>query len=88
MSDRHHRRRRIEPTLWAEHDTQMCRAFLRALGRWVIAHHADPDATVTLPTGTVGVVELGQVLHALDGGPLRANEQSRVPPNARRSPRT
>jgi hypothetical protein len=43
----------------------MCRAFLVALARWVSAHHADPGAQITLPTGVVSAGELTLVLRGL-----------------------
>ena len=51
---------------WSNHDTSMCRAYLVALARWVIAHHDDADARVVLPVGIVGVEELTKVLRGLE----------------------
>ena len=53
-------------------DTQMSRAFLIALGRWLLAHHDDVEARITLPIGVVGGEELTNVLRALE----RAQEQT------------
>jgi hypothetical protein len=58
---RHHRRRH-----WAEYDSSLCAAFLRALMRWISAHANDPTAQVVLPTGRVGVEELTNVLRGLE----------------------
>lgn len=64
MTGRTHHRQPAER--WSDHDTSMCRAYLAALGRWVMAHHDDVDAKVVLPVGIVGAEELMRVLHALE----------------------
>jgi hypothetical protein len=63
---RRHRHQRIAPSRWHDNDTQMSRAFLAALARWVTEHHADPGAQITLPTGVVSAGELTLVLRALE----------------------
>jgi hypothetical protein len=60
----HHRRRPAER--WPNHDTSMCRAYLIALARWVIAHHGDTGAKVVLPVGVVDAEELMKVLRGLE----------------------
>ena len=47
-------------------DTPMAHAFLIALAKWVLTHHADTEAQVTLPIGVVGTEEVLKVLHALE----------------------
>jgi hypothetical protein len=47
-------------------DTGMSMAFLLALVDWVKRHVNDSTATVVLPIGQVNVVEVAQVLHALE----------------------
>jgi hypothetical protein len=68
MSDRgrHRRHQRLELSRWHDRDTSMCAAFLRALGRWVLANHGEADARVVLPVGIVGAEELVRVLRALE----------------------
>ena len=55
-------------------DTVMAYAFLTALARWATAHHADPNARIMLPIGSVISRELIQVLRALN----RAQQQTAV----------
>jgi hypothetical protein len=62
-------RRRYKSTprsRWHDHNTSMCHAFLRALARWLLAHHGDAKAKVVLPVGVVGAEELVRVLRALE----------------------
>jgi hypothetical protein len=66
MSGRNTYRRRRPVERWSDHDTSMCKAYLAALGRWVLTHHDDTDAKVVLPVGVVSAEELVRVLRALE----------------------
>jgi hypothetical protein len=70
----HHRRRRH----WAEYDSLLCAAFMRALARWISVHANDPTAQVVLPTGRVGVEELTNVLRRLERARQTARDGSRA----------
>jgi hypothetical protein len=87
MSDRarQHRHQWIAPSRWHDHDTQMCRAFLVALARWVLVNHGSPAARVVLPTGCVGVGELTLVLRALETARSNQTTIRVLPPRGRAS---
>ena len=63
MTGRTHRHRR-HGERWSDRDTSMCKAYLVALGRWVLTHRE--DAVVVLPTGYATAEELVNVLRALE----------------------
>ena len=77
MSDRRRRRHHH----WGESDTVMTSAFLIALGRWLARHHNDPNAVVTLPTGTAGAQEHGAVLRGLERAVMERRVQKAVVQN-------
>ena len=92
MSARHHLRHQYRQHRLERHesqhrhdrrpawpDTVMAYAFLTALARWATAHHADPNARIMLPIGSV----ISRELH-----PSFARSQSGAATNRRGGPAT